>query len=656
MLDLHVHVLPGIDDGPRTLDDALALARALSADGIEHVVATPHIYPGVFDNTPQRIAEAFDRLQAAVADDGLPLTMSWAAEVRICPEIIDWVEQRRLPLLDGSLVGPSTALIELPDGQIPVGTDKLAGLLLDRGITPLIAHPERNKAVMEMHTRLEPLRRMGCLFQLTAASVLGEFGSRAQASARQLLDAGWVDVLATDAHNLSGRRPRMRAAREWLEQNYDAALAERLTVTTPQRIAGVSSFSMETAGQKLVFRDLPQHAQAEDDSAWRSGLGDLTDLPAFEPARSPDALFGRNPEPQSRQDAEESPHGRWTLTDFRIDAVVEDLNQASLQAGAPGPSDTRAPAAETLGDVMPPAAPPASDEDWLLPDFGAAAARPPAEPEVAPVVPAPQPAHEPLRDELLFRPEPVRPPPAAPTPTPAAPARPRSAPVAETRQTAAAIAESAPVQTQADEQAHEQTHEQADAARPAKLFAGPLKRLRQMLEPSEAAPVTAPAAPPAAEERPPLQAQPPVELPESTTPAMPSPVAAPAPALARETAAPEPRPMPEPVALASEPVALAPPETSVRGMRLSDLTALSPVLGTPAGGARMAAAATAAAPLRGATMPESAAQPRQGAPFRAAPMTSAAPAAMPPVTEPPVGEPRGFRLRDLPFLKPRNKS
>ena len=155
MLDLHAHVLPGIDDGPRTLEDAVALARALADDGVEHVVATPHIYPGVFDNTPDRIADAFERLRGAIADSDIGLTMTWAAEVRICPEIIDWLERRRLPLLNGSLVGPSTVLIELPDGQIPVGTDRLLARLVDHGITPLMAHPERNKAVMEQPNRLE---------------------------------------------------------------------------------------------------------------------------------------------------------------------------------------------------------------------------------------------------------------------------------------------------------------------------------------------------------------------------------------------------------------------------------------------------------------------------------------------------------------------
>lgn len=374
MLDLHVHVLPGIDDGPRTLEDALALARALVADGIEHVVATPHIYPGVFDNTPQRITDAFERLQSAIEADRLPLTMTWAAEVRICPEILDWLEQRRLPLLDGSLVGPSTALIELPDGQIPVGTDRLMALLIDRGITPLIAHPERNKAVMEQPARLEALRRIGCCFQLTAGSVLGEFGSRAQVTARHLLDADWVDVIASDAHNLAGRKPRMSAARQWIEQSYDAALAERLMVSTPQKIAGVSSFSVESAGQKLVFRDLPARKEAEDEE-WRNGL-DLLDT-------QPPTISRATLSPASTFD--EAEHGAWSLTDFRVDVVIDGLNEALRQAGA-------SPGGDSLFEIRPAQAPATErssvDEDWNLPTFGISAPKP-AEATPAPA-PAPQ--------------------------------------------------------------------------------------------------------------------------------------------------------------------------------------------------------------------------------------------------------------------------
>ena len=350
MLDLHVHVLPGIDDGPRTLEDALALAQALADDGIEHIVATPHIYPGVFDNSATRIGEVFDEFQSAVSDAGIALTMTWAAEVRICPEILDWIEARRLPMLNGSLVGPSTALIELPDGQIPVGTDKLMGMMLERGITPLMAHPERNKAVMEQPTRLEALRRLGCKFQVTAGSLLGDFGSRAQTTAQKLLEAGWVDVIATDAHNRSSRRPRMGAARAWLVEHFDEALALRLTKTQPTDIAGLSSFTVQAGAQRLVFRDLPAMAPLDTADQW-----------------SVDLMLGPD---QASQDAAPSapiaqPDAAWSLIDFRIDAVVNELQNVSLR----NDMDIAGRSALSAASPAQGTAPTAESEDWLLPMF-----------------------------------------------------------------------------------------------------------------------------------------------------------------------------------------------------------------------------------------------------------------------------------------------
>jgi tyrosine-protein phosphatase YwqE len=348
MLDLHVHVLPGIDDGPRTMEDALALAQALADDGIEHIVATPHIYPGVFDNSATRIGEAFDAFQAAVSDAGIDLTMTWAAEVRICPEILDWIELRRLPMLNGSLVGPSTALIELPDGQIPVGTDKLMGMMLDRGITPLMAHPERNKAVMEQPTRLDALRRLGCKFQVTAGSLLGDFGSRAQTTAQKLLDAGWVDVIATDSHNRSSRRPRMRAARDWLTEHFDEALALRLTKTHPTDIAGLSSFTVQAGAQRLVFRDLPAMAPLEATDQW-----------------SVDLMLGADTQASAVETSVPggSAEAAWSLVDFRIDEVVNELQGASLrnEFHAEGTMPTQAtPTAREASD---------ESEDWQLPTY-----------------------------------------------------------------------------------------------------------------------------------------------------------------------------------------------------------------------------------------------------------------------------------------------
>ena len=647
MLDLHVHVLPGIDDGPRNLDDALKLARALVADGIEHVVATPHIYPGVFDNTPHRIAEAFERLQTAVTAEGLALTMTWAAEVRICPEIIDWLEHRRLPLLDGSLVGPSTALIELPDGQIPVGTDRLAGLMLERGITPLIAHPERNKAVMEQPSRLETLRRMGCRFQLTAGSVIGEFGSKAHATARHLLDAGWADVVASDAHNLSGRKPRMSAARQWLQEHYDAALAERLMVLTPQQIAGVSSFALGAGEQKLVFRDLPRHADAED-STWRSGLDLLDDLPALQ-ASAVNGAFGLKEAPAGTAGTGETPTPGWSLTDFRIDTVVDGLNEASVQAGATSLGDS-------LFGSQPPSAPfPAADpsasseDDWHLPDFGMKpASRPPSRPAAPAPAPTPAQASAPMAEPLVW---------------PRATAQPLQPEPEAARASAAVLLEELP----------------EPEPRPEPTPAAPTSgaTLMQSLW-SRLKPASAPTAPTAAPE--PVPAPVPASAPVAVEPQPAAAAASAAEVTAAPVAPPVLRPAPAPVSsrpaapapaspapVRAEPAAVATGSSTssangLRGLKLSDLEPLAPVAMPPR--ARAPAAATPQAPASSSFKPEAATDragtARRGMATAAFQSTRSAPLpSMPEVSAPPDpvmpapsadGSRRGFRLRDLPFL------
>jgi tyrosine-protein phosphatase YwqE len=235
VIDLHSHMLPGIDDGARDLDEALAMARAYVADGVRSVVATPHIYPGVFDNQPAQIEQACQRLQLALADHGIPLELQWAAEVRASGELLDMLAQGQLCFLGHD--GPwRHLLLELPDGQIPLGTDRLIDLLAAHHVRPVIAHPERNKAVMADPRKLAPLVARGCLLQVTAGSLLGEFGSKAEATSVDLLDLGWVSAVASDAHRVSNRAPRMLAARNWLVANRGAAVAHRLTQEGPAHI------------------------------------------------------------------------------------------------------------------------------------------------------------------------------------------------------------------------------------------------------------------------------------------------------------------------------------------------------------------------------------------------------------------------------------
>jgi protein-tyrosine phosphatase len=232
MIDIHCHLLPGIDDGPATLEDALALARALVADGITQVVATPHVYPGRYESRRSSIGEEHQAFVNLLRKEDIPLTVLWAGEVRLTPEALDLMVMDELPFL-GEVGGFRIMLLEMPDGQVPLGAERFVKHLLSAHIRPVLVHPERNRGVMENIERLAPLVEIGCFVQVTAGSLVGQFGAKAQAVAAELLERSWVQAVASDAHNLSGRRPRMRDASDWLIKHHGAAVARELTVLGP---------------------------------------------------------------------------------------------------------------------------------------------------------------------------------------------------------------------------------------------------------------------------------------------------------------------------------------------------------------------------------------------------------------------------------------
>lgn len=238
MIDIHCHLLPAVDDGPRNLDDALTLARACVVDGIQHAVLTPHVFPGRYANTRSTIAAASEAFRRQLADAQVPLSVSFAGEVRLMPEVLDLLARDELPFL-GCSDGRRNLLLELPDGQIPLGAERFMHHLLRAGVRPVIAHPERNKVVMDQPQRMQPFVDAGCLLQLTAGSLLGHFGARAQGVSRLLLDAGQVAVLASDSHDPLRRVPQLRAARGWLRHHLGDAVAFELLAAGPARLCGL---------------------------------------------------------------------------------------------------------------------------------------------------------------------------------------------------------------------------------------------------------------------------------------------------------------------------------------------------------------------------------------------------------------------------------
>jgi len=197
-----------MDDGPESMHESLAMARHALEQGIRYAVVTPHIQPGVYENTADTITDAVELFQDQLAEHDIALKVVSGAEVRICPELMQMVPMQLIPFL-GESEGYKVMLLEFPHSHILPGSDQLVGWLFKQNIRPLIAHPERNKEIHTDPDKMAPFVSMGCMLQLTASSVAGDFGSLSRSCAQYFLEQGWVDVLASDAHHLKSRPPEL---------------------------------------------------------------------------------------------------------------------------------------------------------------------------------------------------------------------------------------------------------------------------------------------------------------------------------------------------------------------------------------------------------------------------------------------------------------
>jgi len=235
MIDMHSHILPGIDDGARDLDEALALLRLAEADGVTTQVLTPHIHPIRYDNTLASIRRACERLAQEVRQAGLTIQLEFAAEIRISPEIVSLVEAEQVPWL-GVWQGRRLLLVEFPYNSIPVGSLNLVEWLLRRDIVPMLAHPERIFPIQRDIGKLLPFLQAGCLTQITAGSLLGDFGAAARDVALRLLENGQVSLVASDCHNLSYRPPKLRAGIDVAARVIGPQASQDMVTTVPRQM------------------------------------------------------------------------------------------------------------------------------------------------------------------------------------------------------------------------------------------------------------------------------------------------------------------------------------------------------------------------------------------------------------------------------------
>jgi len=196
VIDLHSHILPGLDDGAADLGESLAIAAACVRDGVELIAATPHVRED-FPTTSAEMRRRVDEVRAALEERSVPLELRPGGEVAL----------DRLPDLDADELrafglggNPAYLLVEFPYHGWPLDVHDRAFRMRAAGTTLVIAHPERNDEVQAAPERLEPLVRAGALVQLTAASVDGRLGRRARAASAALLDRGLAHLVASDAH------------------------------------------------------------------------------------------------------------------------------------------------------------------------------------------------------------------------------------------------------------------------------------------------------------------------------------------------------------------------------------------------------------------------------------------------------------------------
>ncbi len=240
MIDLHCHLLPGIDDGATDLDTSIQMARIAVADGIKVTACTPHIMPGYYPNTGPQIRIAVQELQARLDDLRIPLSLVSGADVHLVPELATGLKSGHLLTLANSRY----FLFEPPHTTAPPRLAESVFDVMAAGYHPIITHPERLRWITDHYDTMQALADAGAWMQLTAGSVTGRFGKGAQYWSERMLDEGLVHILATDAHNLRGRTPILSEAVERVAERLGPKAAEDMVLTRPRMVLTNASPSL----------------------------------------------------------------------------------------------------------------------------------------------------------------------------------------------------------------------------------------------------------------------------------------------------------------------------------------------------------------------------------------------------------------------------
>lgn len=314
MIDFHCHIIPGLDDGPRSWAESLDMARIAQSDGISAVVCTPHVKRRYATPTLREISERAQELQRRLGDAGIDVELYVAAEVAIERNIAELIERGEIPTIGrstqealtpaasapGGLVpgasvqaisaqeGPARAtsvratsapaafvpatsgpaasaryvLLELPWARIPPYTETVISELLSIHVTPVIAHLERYHQIIIDPGRARDFVEMGALAQVNAGSLTGMFGHDVSIAANILVSHRMAHVIGSDAHSSGRRSPRLREARQIIEDMLGTEYASQLTSQNARAIVS----------GRVLKPQQPQEYEGPRPASWKRGL------------------------------------------------------------------------------------------------------------------------------------------------------------------------------------------------------------------------------------------------------------------------------------------------------------------------------------------------------------------------------------------------
>ncbi|HEY2038045.1 MAG TPA: CpsB/CapC family capsule biosynthesis tyrosine phosphatase [Edaphobacter sp.] len=256
MIDIHHHLLWDQDDGSTSRELSLEMAQMAAGDGITHIACTPHAN-GYYEYNPEIISGKIAELQNLLQQNNVPVTLGRGCDFHTS---YDNIQQAHEEPTRFSLNGGNYLLVEIPDHALPLTLNEVFYQMQIDGLIPILTHPERNLTLQKDMSRIKDWLRTGVLVQVTAGSVLGKMGRTAQRVAHELLSKKWVHFLATDAHNVTSRPPKMREAMELVAEKYGSDYAHLLCVSNP--LAAFTNKPMQPQPEML---DLYEE---EDSRSW----------------------------------------------------------------------------------------------------------------------------------------------------------------------------------------------------------------------------------------------------------------------------------------------------------------------------------------------------------------------------------------------------